>query len=194
MHYTSFLNNLSSHLSIFPPLPPSVSASPFFCLALSASPLRYLSAWATSLSPSHSPILILTSIFLHLFFSYPPSLSFCPATFLSVPSIPLPSPSSRLEIKPRWRERGPTTSPAEPQPHGPEKTDLEQRDKVHQNCTGFTAPWPAYIFGCHFHISYTFPALLHPVCLRLSPPPSPLSSPPQTDVVAVLTVRRVCSD
>lgn len=182
MHYTSFLNNLSSHLSIFPPLPPSVSASPFFCLALSASPLRYLSTWATSFPPpSLPPILILPSIFLHLFFSYPPSLSFCPATFLSVPSIPLPSPSSCLEIKPRWRGPGPTTSPAEPQPHGPKKTDLEQQDKVHQNCTGFTAPWPAYIFGYHFHIFYTFPRPAPPsLSASLSPSVSPSPPPRQT--------------
>lgn len=93
MHYTSFLNNLSSHLSIFPPLPPSVSASPFFCLALSASPLRYLSTWATSFPPPSLPphsyltlyipssLLFLSSLsiflpsYLPLCALYPPSLS-----------------------------------------------------------------------------------------------------------------------
>lgn len=105
--------------------------------------------------PPFDTILIFLSIFLHLFFFYPSSLSCCPATSRIPPSLrplspPFLSPCPPAEIKLCRHEPGPTTSPTEAQPHGPKKTDLEKQDKVHQNCSGFTAPWAVYIFGYHF--------------------------------------------
>lgn len=93
MHYTSFLNNLSSHLSIFPPLPPSVSAS-FSSASLKAfhlstismpghtSPIR-LNSYLPLYIPSSLLFLSFFSIFLPSHLLHPPSL--CPLSppFLS---------------------------------------------------------------------------------------------------------------
>lgn len=168
MHYTSFLNNLSSHLSIFPPLPPSVSAS-LSSVSLKAFHLSTISTPGHT-SPPFDSILIFPSIFLHLFFSYPSSLSFCPATSRILPPcalypLPLRPPA---QIKPRaWPDhvshRGPATRTQE--------TDLEKQDKVHQNCSGFTAPWAVYIFGYRFtflHSPHPAPPSLS-VCVSLPP-------------------------
>lgn len=91
MHYTSFLNNLSSHLSIFLPLlPPSLH--PFSSAWLKAFHLSAISMPGHPPAPQKTPppppfnsILIFPSIFLHLFLSYPFSLSFGQATARNLP-------------------------------------------------------------------------------------------------------------
>lgn len=93
MHYTSFLNNLPSHLSIFPPLPPSISTALFFCLALSVSPLYYLNT-CPQLPPrltSYLPFCIPSSFLFPSFFSiFPPSvLLLCALYHFAPPSSPL---------------------------------------------------------------------------------------------------------
>lgn len=96
MHYTSFLNNLSSHLSIFPPLPPSVSASlssaslkAFHLSTISmpghASPIR-LNSYLPLYIPSSLLFLSFFSIFLPSYLSHPSSL--CPLPPLRPPAHP----------------------------------------------------------------------------------------------------------
>lgn len=180
MHYTSFLNNLSSHLSIFPPLPPSVSASPFFCLALSASPLRYLSTWATSFPPPSLP---------------PPFLSYPLYSFISsFPILPLylsaqlPSslcPLSPFPLRPpAWKLNPVGVGPARPRlppslsRTDPRKQTLNNKIKYIKTALGSPLRGQRIFLDTIFTFFTLFPALLHPVCLRLSPPPSLPLPPP----------------
>lgn len=120
-------------------------------------------------------ILIFPSIFLHLFFSYPSSLSFCPATSCIHPlcalyHLPLRTPAHppAAEIKPRWREPGPTTSPTEAQPHGPKKQTLKNKIKYIKTAKGPPLHGQCIFLDTISHF-YTLPALLHPDCLCFSP-------------------------
>lgn len=87
MHYTSFLNNLLSHLSIFFPLLPSVSV--FFSSA-------WLKAFTSSLSPClgklfpHSTQFLSPFLYFFLFLCFFSIFHCRLASYCSVPSIPLP--------------------------------------------------------------------------------------------------------
>lgn len=181
MHYTSFLNNLSSHLSIFPPLPPSVSASlssawlKAFHLATISTPGQLtpttpqpcthlpirLNSYLTFYIPSSFLFLSFFSIFLPSYLSHPPSL--CPLS-----TAPTLAPSPPAEIKPRWREPGPTTSPTEAQPHGPKKQTLKNKIKYIKTAMGSPLHGQCIFLDTISHF-YILPALLHPVCLCFSP-------------------------
>lgn len=183
MHYTSFLNNLSSYLSIFPPLPPSVSASlssaSFKAFHLSTSPC--LGIFLPIRHNSYLPLYIPSSLLSLSFFSI-----FLLASSLSVPSISPPS----AEIKPRRREPGLATRTR--------KQTLKNKIKYIKTEIGSVLHGRC-IFLDTISLFYALPALLHPVWLCVSLPPSVLLSLSlpflsQTDIVAVLTVRRVCSD
>lgn len=138
--------------------------------------LPRLKRFTSPLSPclgTHPPfdsILIFPSIFLHLFFSYPFSLSFYPATSCTLPLCALyplpfchPVPPS-VEIKPRWHEPGPTTSPTEAQPHRPKKQTLKNKINYIKTVMGSLLHGQC-IFLDTISQFYTLPALLHPVCL-----------------------------
>lgn len=153
--------------------PPSLH--PFSSASLKAFHLSTISMPATPPHPPFDSILIFPSIFLHLFFSYPSSLSFRPATSRILPlcvlcpfSLLPPASHPPAEIKPRWREPGPATSPTEAQPHGPKKQTLKNKIKYIKTAIGSLLRGRCIFLDTISHF-YTLPALLHPVCLRFSP-------------------------
>lgn len=94
-------------------------------------------------------------------------------SFLSVPSVPSlfhRPPAPQMTLNPVG------VSLAQPRL---KKTDPEKQDKVHQNCSGFAAPWAVYIFGYHFPFLHSLrpapPSLsaFLPLCLFCSVSRSP---------------------
>lgn len=117
MHYTSFLNNLSSHLSIFLPLlPPSLH--PFSSAWLKAFHLSTISMPGHPPAPpknpttttiqlnSYLPLYIPSSLPFLSFFSIfrpsyrPQSPSLCPLSLLSASSCPHPPHNPQLKLNP----------------------------------------------------------------------------------------------
>lgn len=96
MHYTSFLNNLLSHLSIFPSLPPSVSAF-LSCASVKAVHLSTISMPGRTSAIRHNSYLSLyipsSLLFLSVFSILLPSyLSHTPISATSIPSLSVPLP------------------------------------------------------------------------------------------------------
>lgn len=134
--------------------------------------------------------------------------SVCPlSSLLPLPPAPSAAPLHRLtrpspaEMKPRRRETGPgNVSHQGSATWASQKQTLNSKIKYIKTTKGPAAPWPSVYFRISFHI---FTPSRHPAPPSLSaflshrlphsPPPPPFFFP-QTDIVAVLTARQVCSD
>lgn len=176
MHHTSFLNNLSSHLSIFPPLLPSVSAS------LSSAPLEAFHLSTISM-PGHTSPIRLNS---YLPFYIPSSLLFpilplylsaqlplCTLYSQLRPSLPLPPPSPsscpRLKLNPVGVSLARPRLPTKAQAHRPKKQTLKNKIKYIKTAMGSLLHGQCIFLDTISHFN-TLSALLHPVCLCFSPP------------------------
>lgn len=160
--------------------PPSLH--PFSSASLKAFHLSTISVPATPTHPHSTQFL--SSPLYSFISSFPILLLYLsarlpPASSLSVPSVPslsfllppAPTPLSHpppAEIKPRWREPGPATSPTEAQPHGPKKQTLKNKIKYIKTGMGSLLRGQCIFLDTISHF-YTLPALLHPVCLCSSP-------------------------